>query len=141
MNKTEINWKVLQPLPDSGPAGAIDPVTGLIRVDNSTITELFRKRIQRDVDSWLGAQRTFAPQVTNSTSFPITVVVNAGSSGPFFRVMPGETRVLGYFNLSDSSSVSVFADQGRRSEFSDLELLSSSETGIVPLTVTDSTFK
>jgi serine/threonine protein kinase len=140
-DKVLVNWKVLQPLPDSGPADAIDPVTGLIRVDNSTITELFRKRIQRDVDSWLGAHRTFAPQVTNSTSLPISVVVNVGSSSPFFRVMPGETRVLGYFNLSDSSSVSVFADQGRRSEFSDLELLSSSETGIVPLTVTDSTFK
>lgn len=140
-DKVLVNWRVVQPVPDSGLPETIEPVSGLIRVDNSTLTELFRKRVQRDVDSWLGATRTFAPQVTNTTAQPVTVVVNPGKQGPVFRVMPGETRVLGYFNLTDSASVSVLADQGRRTVFTDLELLSSSETGIVTLTVTDSTFR
>jgi hypothetical protein len=55
--------------------------------------------------------------------------------------MPGETRILGYFNLTDSSRVSVRAGQGRRAVFEDLGLMSSSESGIVDLTVTDSLFR
>jgi hypothetical protein len=139
-DKVLVNWKVVQPIPDSG-LPAMGPVSGLIRVDNSTLTELFRKQVRRDVDSWLGANRTFAPQVTNSSAVPLTVVVNTGPSGTLFRVMPGETRVLGYFDLTDSSSVRVRADPGREKVFSELDLLSSSETGIVSLTVTDSTFR
>jgi hypothetical protein len=139
--KVLVNWKVVQPIPDSGRADGVEPVSGLIRVDNSTLTELVGKQIHRDVDSWLGSARTFAPQVTNSTASPITVVVTGGRSGPLFRVMPGETRILGYFNLTDSSRVSVRAGQGRRAVFEDLGLMSSSESGIVDLTVTDSLFR
>ena len=139
-DKVLVNWRVVQPVPDSGLPEMIEPVSGLIRVDNSTLTELFRKRIHRDIDSWQGANRTFAPQVTNTTAHPVTVVVNPGKQSTVFRVMPGETRVLGYFNLTDSASVSIFAEEGRNTVFNDLELLSSSETGIVNLNVTDSTF-
>jgi len=55
--------------------------------------------------------------------------------------MPGETRVLGYFNLVDSSSVSVSAGADRTKVLRDLELLSGSETGLVELSVTDAFFQ
>lgn len=138
--KVLVNWRVVQPIPDSGRHDAIDPVDGLIRVDNSTLAELLRKRIRRDVDSWLGPGRSFAPRVTNGTATPLMVVVEPALAGAWFRVAPGETRVLGYFNLTDSSRVTVLDQGGREVEFVDLELLSGSESGIVDLAVSDSTF-
>lgn len=137
-DKVLVNWRVVQPVPDSGRPESVEHVSGLIRVDNSTLMELLRKQIRRDIDSWLGSSRTFAPQVTNATGVPVTVVVNPDFSTTVFRVMPGETRVLGYFNLTDSSSVTISAGPDRRKVLSDLELLSGSETGLVDVTVTDS---
>ena len=139
--KVLVNWRVVQPIPDSGPMESLNTVAGLIRVDNSTLSELLGKRIRRDVDSWLGSARSFAPRVTNTMLVPVTVTVNPALAGPLFRVMPGETRVLGYYTLTDSSSVQVSADQGRQATFADLELLSSSESGLVDLAVADSTFE
>lgn len=138
--KVMVNWRVVQPIPDSGPVESLLPVGGLIRVDNSTMTELFAKRVRRDVDSWVGPERSFAPRVTNTMLVPLTVTVNPGRSGPLFRVMPGETRVLGYFTLTDSASVQVVADRNRQAVFADLELLSSSESGIVDVAIADSIF-
>jgi serine/threonine protein kinase len=138
--KVLVNWKVVQPVPDSGPVPALVPVTGLIRVDNSTMSELVRKRIHRDLDSWVGTSRTFAPRLTNASAGPVTVMVRAGPSGPAFQVMPGETRILGYYALTDSASVMVQVGPGQAKEFTDLELLSGSENGVVDLTVTDDTF-
>jgi serine/threonine protein kinase len=138
--KVLVNWRVLQPVPDSGDTQSVSSVSGLIRVDNSTLSELFRKRVQRDVDSWLGNARSFAPRITNSTGLPLSVVVNSADSRLLFRVMPGETRVLGYFTLSDSSTVNVAAEGARTVTFRDLELLSGSESGVLDLNITDSTF-
>ena len=140
-DKVLVNWRVVQPVPDSGRPENVAHISGLIRVDNSTLTELFRKRIRRDIDSWLGTNRTFAPRVTNATGVPVTAVVNPGFPASVFRVMPGETRVLGYFNLSDSSNVVVSVGPDRSKVLSDLELLSGSETGLVEISVTDSMFR
>ena len=138
--KVLVNWRVVQPVPDSGRLESGAQVSGLIRADNFTLGELLKKRARRDVDSWLGSTRTFAPQVTNATGIPLTVTVAPPHPATVFRVMPGETRVLGYFNLTDSSTVSVEAAD-RKAVFADLELLSASETGLVSLMVTDSTFQ
>jgi serine/threonine protein kinase len=140
-DKVLVNWRVVQPVPDSGSSESVAHVSGLIRVDNSTLSELLRKRVKRDIDSWLGTSRTFAPRVTNATGVPLSVVVNPGGSPTVFRVMPGETRVLGYFNLTDSSSVAVSAGPDRHKVLNDLELLSGSETGLVELSITEATFR
>jgi predicted Ser/Thr protein kinase len=136
-DKVLVNWRVVQPVPDSGRLDNGNHVGSLIRVDNSTMMEFLRRRIRRDIDSWLGTTRTFAPQITNATGVPLSVVVNERFAPTLFQVMPGETRVLGYYDLTDSSSLSISGGQRTR-ELHDLELLSGSENGVVDLRVTDS---
>ena len=138
--KVLVNWRVVQPVPDEGRVG-MATISGLIRVDNTTMAEVLVKRVRRDVDSWLGGSRSFAPQVTNTLNIPLEVLVNSGTRSATFHVMPGESRILGYFNLTDSAIVRVHTDSAQRATFNNLELFSGSESGVVDLMIADSTFR
>jgi serine/threonine protein kinase len=139
--KVLVNWRVVQPVPDDGQLNESARVSGLIRVDITTLGEMLRKNTLRDVDSWLGAERSFTPRITNATAVPLTVTVNPHENTAQFRVAPGETRVLGYFTLSDSSTLQVVAADNRRIIFADLVLLAGSESGVLDLAIADSTFR
>ncbi len=137
--KVLVTWRVVQPLPDSG-AAEIQQVGGLIRVDNSMMSEMARRRVRRDVDSWLGLTRSFAPRVSNQLGVPLTATVHSEGPAIQFRVMPGESRVLGYFALTDTAHVVVRAAGRPEARFADLDILSGTESGVVDLTITESVF-
>lgn len=136
-DKAMIQWKVIQP---ASSQDRTTPLGGLIRVDGATFPEMLRKRVRRDVDGWLGNQRSFAPRITNATSDVLRVTMLPGQAAPF-RILGGDTRVLGYYPLSESSAVQVTDARGRSTTFRDLLTRVRSESGALELMIADSTFR
>ncbi|MEO8295600.1 MAG: serine/threonine-protein kinase [Gemmatimonadota bacterium] len=135
--KVVMQWEVVQPSEDLQPQSAVG---GLIRVEDLSFSEMLRKHVRRDIDGWLGASRSFAPRVTNGTTGVLRVTVRPGR-GIALEILPGDTRVLGYFPLSDSSTVDIADRRGRRISYGNLESKIGSESGAFDVNVADSMFE
>ena len=97
--------------------------------------------VRQVVGSRSGGEAYFAPLITNATSGPLTVTVNAGLAGAIScgcAVPPGSARMrIGYYPLYQNSSVRVEDGRGRSATFSDLGPKVEPVSGVVGLRFED----
>ena len=132
-------WFAVQPVIDSGQPQAGEPVSGMLRIEGLTATELMLRRVSRSIDSWSEGSVIFAPRVRNSSSRPVRVTVSrlGGAEHCNCLVNPGEERLLGYYRLEPSSFVRMRAGNGVAAVFRNLESLIDLNTGLLELNVND----
>ncbi|MEO8199125.1 MAG: serine/threonine-protein kinase [Gemmatimonadota bacterium] len=137
--KVLTRWFVVQPRlgPQEAPLG--EPISGTIRLEGQTAVELVRRHTDRSVNSWNPGGLVFAPRVTNRTSLPMIVTINHTGGGFNCRctVLPGETRLLGYYRLEKDSFVRVENIQHRAMIFRDLPTRINLNNGVLDLSITD----
>ena len=110
-------WELVRPLSaDSAPMG--EPVRG------STVVKSPRGTVRAGATTRPGEADYFAPLITNATSQPLRVLVNAGLQGAMdcgCAVRPGGERVfIGYYRLFQNSTVQVRGSSGATAAFIDL---------------------
>lgn len=110
-------WEMVRPMSaDSSPMG--EPVRG------STVVRSPRGAVPVAAGTRPGEAEYFAPLITNATSQPLRVLVNAGLQGAMdcgCAVRPGAQRVfVGYYRLYLNSTVQVRASSGATAAFKDL---------------------
>lgn len=127
-------WELIRPMSaDSAPMG--EPIRG------STVVPSPRGTVRAAADPRSGAARYFAPLITNATSQPLRVFVNAGLQGAMdcgCAVRAGADRVfVGYYRLYLNSTVQVRASSGGIAAFTDLGPQVTSDDGTVGLRFED----
>jgi hypothetical protein len=130
-------WFAVQPPVDSSRLG--EAVSGVLRVNSLSASELLARRVRRSIDSWSEGSIVFTPRVENSSSLPVLITVGRTGGALLCRctVPPGETRLLGYYRLEPRSFVKVEGGRGRTALFSNLESRIDLNTGILDLRVND----
>ena len=131
-------WYLVRPIGPSGQPLGVDM--------QGTITELRpRGRVTRRIDASSGEIPVFAPLITNGSSTPIKVTVNAGLVGATpcdCSVRPGSTRAhIGYYTLFENSTVEAATSGDARARFSNLGVEADRETGAVGLRFEDKDFR
>lgn len=127
-------WELVRPLSaDSAPMG--EPVRG------STVVTKPRGTVPGEASSSPGEADYFAPLITNATTQPLRVLVNAGLQGAMdceCAVRPGAERVfVGYYRLYQNSTVQVRGSSGGTAAFRDLGPRVTSTDGTVGLRFED----
>ena len=111
-------WELVRPISaDSAPMGET--------MHGSTVVRSPRGVGARGGDDAAGMRPTyFAPLITNATSQPLRVMVNAGLEGAMdcgCAVRPGGQRVfIGYYRLYQNSTVQVRGSSGATATFTEL---------------------
>jgi hypothetical protein len=110
-------WELVRPLSaDSAPMGEI--------VRGSTVVKSPRGTARAQATTRPGEADYFAPLITNATSQPLRVLVNAGLQGAMdcgCAVRPGGQRVfIGYYRLFQNSTVQVRGSSGATAAFTEL---------------------
>lgn len=110
-------WQMIRPLSaDSQPMGEIIRGAVVLRGARGTVVET--------ADSRAGGANYFAPLITNASSQPLRVTVNAGLQGAVdcgCAVRSGARRVfIGYYRLFQNSTVLARDSAGGRATFRDL---------------------
>lgn len=126
-------WELVRPLSaDSTPMGEAVRGAVVLRGPGGTVTEAAETR--------QGESDYFAPLVTNASSRPLRVTVNAGLAGALdcgCAVRPGGRRVfIGYYRLYRNSTVRAAAG-GREATFRDLGPQVTARDGTVGLRFED----
>ena len=130
-------WFAVQPAVDSSQLG--EAVSGVLRVNSLSASELLARRVRRSIDSWSEGNIVFTPRVANASSVPVMVTVSRPGGAGLCRctVAPGATQLLGYYRLEPRSYVRVEGGRGRTAMFSNLESRIDLNTGILDLQVSD----
>ncbi|MBA3345511.1 MAG: hypothetical protein H0T44_09475 [Gemmatimonadales bacterium] len=110
-------WQMIRPLSaDSQPMGEVIRGAVVLRGTRGIVVET--------ADSRAGGTDYFAPLITNASSQPLRVMVNAGLEGAVdcgCAVRSGATRVfIGYYRLFRNSTVLARDSAGGRATFQDL---------------------
>ena len=110
-------WELVRPISaDSAPMGE--------EMRGSTVVRNPRGTVRLTAATHAGDADYFAPLVTNATSQPLRVMVNAGLNGAMdcgCAVRPGGQRVfVGYYRLYQNSTVLVRGTSGARASFEEL---------------------
>jgi len=110
-------WQMIRPLSaDSQPMGEVIRGAVVLRGTRGIVVET--------ADSRAGGTNYFAPLITNASSQPLRVMVNAGLEGAVdcgCAVRSGATRVfIGYYRLFQNSTVLARDTSGGRATFRDL---------------------
>lgn len=114
---TTAQWELVRPLSaDSQPMGEVVRGASVLREPSGTVRAAATVRT--------GEATFFAPLISNATSHPLLVTVNAGLRGAVdcgCAVRPGRTRVfVGYYRLYLNSTVRARAPGGGAATFRDL---------------------
>jgi hypothetical protein len=110
-------WELVRPISaDSAPMGEV--------MRGSTVLRSPRGVVHAAATTRPGDADYFAPLVTNATSQPLRVMVNAGLDGAMdcvCAVRPGGQRVfIGYYRLYQNSTVQVRGTSGAMASFKEL---------------------
>lgn len=110
-------WELVRPISaDSAPMGET--------MHGSTVVRSPRGVVHASATTRPGEATYFAPLITNATSQPLRVMVNAGLEGAMdcgCAVRPGGQRVfIGYYRLYENSSVQVRGASGATASFTEL---------------------
>jgi hypothetical protein len=110
-------WELVRPLSaDSAAMGEI--------IRGSTVATSPRGTVHAEAGTRSGEAAYFAPLITNATTQPLRVLVNAGLQGAMdceCAVRPGAERVfIGYYRLYQNSTVQVRGSGGGTAAFTDL---------------------
>ena len=129
-----VQWELIRPLSaDNRPMGAEVRGSAVLREPTGT-TQV--RATSRTAD-----QAYFAPHITNATSQPLRVVVNAGLQGAIdcgCAVRPGGRRVyIGYYPLFGNSTVRARGAGNTSAEFRDLGAQVTRADGMVGLRFED----
>jgi len=127
-------WELVRPISaDSAPMGEV--------VRGSAVLRGARGLTRASATTRPGEAAYFAPLVTNATSEPLRVMVNAGLEGAMdcgCAVRSGGERVfIGYYRLYENSTVQVRGSSGGLAAFRDLGSRVKSPDGIVGLRFED----
>jgi hypothetical protein len=128
-------WELVRPLSaDSAPMGET--------VHGSTVVKSPRGTVRAQATTRPAEADYFAPLITNATSQPLRVLVNAGLQGAMdcgCAVRPGGQRVfIGYYRLFQNSTVQVRGSSGATAVFMDLGPRVTALDGTVGLRFEDS---
>jgi hypothetical protein len=112
-----VEWELVRPLSaDGAPMGAAMKGAAVLREPHGVL--------RTAATSQAGDGDYFAPLITNATSQPLRVTINAGLRGAVdcgCAVRPGTRRVfIGYYRLFRNSTVRVTGAGGLTAEFVDL---------------------
>jgi hypothetical protein len=110
-------WELVRPLSaDSAPMGEA--------IRGSSVAPSPRGTVRAEATMRSGEATYFAPLITNATTQPLRVLVNAGLQGAMdceCAVRPGAERVfIGYYRLYQNSTVQVRGSSGGTAAFRDL---------------------
>jgi hypothetical protein len=129
-----VQWELVRPLSaDSTPMGEEVRGSTVVREPSGTVAVRASSRTQDAA--------YFAPLITNASSRPLRVMVNAGLQGAVdcgCAVRPGGRRVfIGYYRLFQNSTVQARAEGGGSATFKDLGTEVSAADGSVGLRFED----
>jgi hypothetical protein len=110
-------WELMRPLSaDNRPMGEEVRGSSVLREPSGTMPVVARSRTADNA--------YFAPRISNASTLPLRMTVNAGLQGAVdceCMVRPGTTRVyIGYYRLFQNSTVRAVAPGGRTAEFREL---------------------
>ncbi len=134
-----LSWKMEPPVNETrSPMG--EELVGNIRVSAPTLNEVIRREVRREVDAYGTDVRYFAPVITNSSTVPIRVSINAqsGQEGCYCLVPPTAVRKpLGYYVYQDRNRIRVNETRGsmRSKVFEDVSPQIDPRTGMLDLTI------
>src|SRR5262249_43149406 len=127
-------WEMVRPLSaDSAPMGE--------SLRGSTVLKSPRGTVHSEATTRPGEADYFAPLITNATSQPLRVMVNAGLQGAMdcgCAVRPGGERVfMGSYRLFQNSTVQVRGSSGKTAAFTELGPRVTARDGTVGLRFED----
>lgn len=128
-----LRWEAVRPMVGTFPVG--EPLTG-----SATVT-----RPARGTRLTIGAAGSgfayFAPLITNASTQPLRIVVNAGLVGAYdcaCQVPPGAVRMpIGYYRLFANSTVQATDPAGRTAEFRNIASSAALPANAIGLRFTD----